>query len=64
MAKVVLFSVVSVCVWVCLSVNTITPEPFDHEILRGGSKIWSKARTSSKMAARSVGGDSTFLMFC
>jgi len=28
-ARVVLFSVVSVCVFVCLSVNTITPEPLE-----------------------------------
>ena len=50
--EVVLFSVVSICLCVCLSLNGITLELF--EILSWhsyGSKIWSNAQTSSKMAA-------------
>ena len=47
---VVLFSVVSVCDFVCLSVNTITPEPLvtlSRNFL--GVILWSKGLTSSKM---------------
>jgi len=53
-AKVVLFSVVSVCVLVCLSVclsvNTIAPEPLEISSRNfQGTILWSKGWTSSKM---------------
>ena len=61
-ANVVLFAVVCdcvrlcarVCLFVCSFVNTITPLNrlrYHHEILMGGSKMWWKDRTGSKMAA-------------
>jgi len=51
-ARVVLFSVVSVCVLLCLSVNTITREPLEIGLSSRnfqGFIIRSKGRTSSKM---------------
>ena len=55
---------------VCLFVNTITLEPFEISSRNFyGSKMWSNARTSSKMAAlhsdalRRAGGDLTSLAF-
>ena len=47
----VLFSVVSVCVFVCLSVNMITPEPLEissHNF--EGIILWWKGQKSLKMA--------------
>ena len=50
-ARVALFSAMSVCVFVCLSVNAITPEPLEISSRNFQSIIlWSKWRTSSKMA--------------
>ena len=52
-ARVVLFSVVSVC----LSANTITPEPLEISSRNDqGIIIWSKGRTSSKTTIRAVRG--------
>jgi len=58
-ARVWLFPVVSVCdfvcLFVCLSVNTITPEPL--QILSRnfqGIILWSKWQTSSKMTVMAV----------
>jgi len=53
-ARVLLFSVVSVCVFACLSVwmfvNTVTPEPLEISSRNfQGIILWSKGRTSSKM---------------
>ena len=54
----VLYSVVSVCVFVCLSVNTITPE-----LLEVSSRnfqditIWSKGQASSKVAILRCAGE-------
>ena len=66
-ARVVLFSVVSVWGFLCLSVNAITPELL--EILSRsfwGIILWSKGRTSSKIAKLwlvCAGGEKTSLMF-
>jgi len=64
-ARVVLFSVVSVCVHVCLSVNAITPEPLGISSQNFQCIImWSKGRKSSKMAIqRCAGGAQTSPMF-
>jgi len=49
--RVVLFSAVSVCVPVCLSVNTVTPEPLEISSRNFQRNfLWSKGRTGSKMA--------------
>jgi len=48
-AKVVLFSVVPVCVCVCLSVNTITPEPLEISSRNfQGIILWFKGQIHSK----------------
>jgi len=65
-ARVVLFSVAFVCDFVCLSVNTITPETLEISSQDfQGIMLWSKGRTSSKMAIYEgcAGGDLTSLMF-
>jgi len=59
--KVVLFSIVFV--FVCLSVNRITPEPFEPSQNLHGIIPWSKGWTSSKMAIQGcTGGSLTPLM--
>jgi len=64
-ARVVLFSVVSVRLFVCLSVYAITPETLEISSQNfQGIILWSKGRTSSKIAIWGCeGGDKTFLVF-
>ena len=74
-ARVVLYSVVSVTLDVCLSVclsnntNTITPELLEISSLNFQGIVlmvlWSKGQTSSKAAINvCAAADLTFLMFC
>jgi len=46
-----------VCVCVCVIVNAIAPEPFHKNFY--GSEIWSKAGTTSKMAAYQLNNTTT-----
>ena len=49
-ARLVLFSVMSVCVFVCLSVNMITPEPLETPYQNFQSiMLWLNGQTSLKM---------------